>query len=58
VLTQIEFLDPKNPRQLERRLRRMFNRMQPDTMEVNILRGILTAVQQKSAPKNGTPPRD
>ncbi len=48
VLTQLEFLDPDNPRQLERRLRRMFNRMQPDTIELNILRGILTAAQQKA----------
>ncbi len=49
TLVQLEFLDPKNPRQLERRLRRMFNRMQPDTMELNILRGVLAAVQQKIA---------
>jgi tRNA/rRNA methyltransferase/tRNA (cytidine32/uridine32-2'-O)-methyltransferase len=57
TLTRIGFLDPENPRQLERRLRRMFNRMQPDTMEVNILRGILTAIQQHPAAKSGTPPR-
>lgn len=49
TLVEIEFLDPKNPRQLERRVRRMFSRMQPDTMELNILRGILSAVQQKAS---------
>lgn len=45
VLTQIKFLDPENPRLLERRLRRLFNRAQPDQNEVNILRGVLTQVQ-------------
>jgi tRNA (cytidine32/uridine32-2'-O)-methyltransferase len=45
VLTQIRFLDPKNPRLLARRLRRLFNRAQPDQNEVNILRGVLTQVQ-------------
>jgi tRNA (cytidine32/uridine32-2'-O)-methyltransferase len=45
VLAEIEFLDPTNPRLLQRRLRRLFNRAQPDRNEVNILRGILTQVQ-------------
>lgn len=47
VLQQIGFLDPKNPRLLMRRLRRLFNRITMDHNEMNILRGILTAVQQK-----------
>jgi len=45
VLQQIEFLDPENPRLLMRRLMRLFNRASPDHNEMNILRGILTAVQ-------------
>lgn len=45
VLIEIGFLDPRNPRLLPRRLRRFFNRAQPDKNEVNILRGLLTAVQ-------------
>ena len=45
VLLAIGFLDPANPRHLMRRLRRLFNRARPDQNEVNILRGILTAVQ-------------
>jgi tRNA (cytidine32/uridine32-2'-O)-methyltransferase len=45
VLQQIEFLDPENPRLLMRRLVRLFNRASPDHNEMNILRGILTAVQ-------------
>jgi len=44
TLTDIEFLDPENPRHLMRRLRRLFVQARPDKNEVNILRGILTAV--------------
>ncbi|MBT8005936.1 MAG: tRNA (cytosine(32)/uridine(32)-2'-O)-methyltransferase TrmJ, partial [Gammaproteobacteria bacterium] len=40
------FLDPENPRQVMRRLRRLFNRADVDRNEVNILRGILTSVQE------------
>ena len=49
VLVQIRFLDPDNPRKLMRRLMRLFNRSRPDSNEMNILRGILTAVQQSLA---------
>lgn len=47
VLRNIRFLDPDNPRVLMRRLRRLFVRARPDRNEVNILRGILTAVDRK-----------
>lgn len=46
VLTDIRFLDPENPRHLMRRLRRLFIRARPDMNEVNILRGILTAMER------------
>lgn len=46
VLTDLKFLDPDNPRHLMRRLRRLFVRARPDHNEVNILRGILTAVER------------
>ncbi|MHB8454668.1 MAG: tRNA (cytosine(32)/uridine(32)-2'-O)-methyltransferase TrmJ [Acidiferrobacterales bacterium] len=46
VLVQIGFLDRANPRKLMRRLMRLFNRSRLDSNELNILRGILTAVQQ------------
>ena len=46
VLTDIEFLDPDNPRHLMRRMRRLFIRARPDKNEVNILRGVLTAVDR------------
>jgi len=48
VLTDAHFLDPDNPRRLMRRLRRLFIRARPDQNEVNILRGILAAVDKKS----------
>jgi TrmH family RNA methyltransferase len=47
VLQQIGFLDPDNPRFLMRRLMRLFNRASLDDNEMNILRGILTAIQQR-----------
>ena len=46
VLVELEFLDPANPRQLMRRLRRLYSRARPDANEMNILRGILSAAQQ------------
>lgn len=48
TLVELEFLDPENPRQLMRRLRRLFNRARPDQNEINILRGILTATNRKT----------
>ena len=53
VLTDIEFLDPENPRHLMRRMRRLFIRARPDKNEVNILRGILTAVDKTRKDENG-----
>ena len=46
TLVALEFLDPENPRQLMRRLRRLYNRARPDGNEINIRRGILTAARQ------------
>ena len=51
TLTDIKFHDPANPRQLMTRLRRMFNRIRPDQMEINILRGILNAVDELAEKK-------
>ncbi len=48
TLVELDFLDPAAPRQLMTRLRRLFGRVDLDQMEVNILRGILTAAQSKS----------
>lgn len=49
TITEIEFLDPKNPRLLMPKLRRYFMRNRPDNSELNILRGILSAVQKTRA---------
>ena len=51
VLTDGRFLDPDNPRHLMRRLRRLFARAQPDQNEINILRGMLSALDPKA--RNG-----
>jgi TrmH family RNA methyltransferase len=48
ALIAISFMDPSHPRKLMQRLRRFFNRAQPETIELNILRGILAAVLQHS----------
>jgi TrmH family RNA methyltransferase len=47
VLVEIGFLDLQNPRRLMRRLVRLFNRAGLDQNELNILRGMLTAVQTR-----------
>lgn len=46
VMTDLQFLDPDNPRLLMRRLRRLFVRARPDKNELNILRGVLAAVDR------------
>ena len=46
TLIQVDFHDPDNPRQLLTRVRRMFSRIRPDQMEVNILRGFLSAINK------------
>ena len=61
VLLSTGFLDPENPRLLMRRLRQLFNRARPDLNELNILRGILTSVEDpkvrtKRTPKSATTP--
>ena len=46
LLIESEFLDPKNPRFLMRRIRKLFAKASVDNNEVNILRGILTAFER------------
>ena len=50
VLNEIYFQDRTGGGHLMARIRRLFNRAQLDQNEMNILRGILTAVQQKRRP--------
>jgi TrmH family RNA methyltransferase len=48
VLMDGGFLDPENPRHLMRRLRRLFVKANPDQNEINILRGMLSALDPKA----------
>ena len=45
VLLAIHFLKPKNPGRVQQRLRRLFGRVKLESMEVAMLRGILTQMQ-------------
>ena len=47
TLESLDFYEPNNPRQLMTRLRRLFMRSQVDHLELNILRGVMTAIQKK-----------
>ncbi|MCB1737031.1 MAG: RNA methyltransferase, partial [Gammaproteobacteria bacterium] len=49
ALTEIEYLNPDNPRHLMQRLRRLFNRAELSHEEVNILRGMCRAAQRHAA---------
>jgi tRNA/rRNA methyltransferase len=49
TLYDIEFLDPKQPKRLMQRMRRLFQRARLEREEVNILRGILAAAQKPKA---------
>lgn len=53
TLVQLNFHDPDSPRQLMTRLRRLFNRIRPDQMEIQILRGMLTAINQQLPSRGG-----
>lgn len=54
TLIAVDFHDPDNPRQLMQRLRRLFGRVRIDAMEMNILRGILTNIEQAIEKKSGS----
>lgn len=45
MLTEIDFLDPQNPRLLPLRLKRLFSRIRLDQTEYNLLRGVFGRVQ-------------
>lgn len=49
ALVEIGFRDPDQSARLLRRLRRLFNRARLDWVEINILRGILSAVQGRKS---------
>ncbi|MYM63010.1 tRNA (cytosine(32)/uridine(32)-2'-O)-methyltransferase TrmJ [Pseudomaricurvus sp. HS19] len=45
TLETLSFIEPGNPRQTMTRLRRLYSRIRLDEMELSILRGVLTSVQ-------------
>jgi tRNA (cytidine32/uridine32-2'-O)-methyltransferase len=45
TLESLGFIKPNNPRQTMTRLRRLYNRIRLDEMEVAIMRGMLTSIQ-------------
>lgn len=47
VLIQLDFLDPQNPRHIMARLRRLLGRARVEHVEINILRGIMSAIEKK-----------
>ncbi len=58
MLIDVDFHRLENPRQLMTRLRRLFQRAKLDQMEVNILRGILTAVQKAAGARGNSTPTE
>jgi len=46
LMVEVEYLDPKNPRFLMRRLHNIFNRIRLTQSEINILLGILAAIKK------------
>jgi len=48
VMIDIDFIDADNPRYLIPRLRRLYSRSGITRSEMNILRGMLSAIQKKS----------
>lgn len=46
TLVELDVINPKRPRQLMARMKRLFIRSRMDKLEVSILRGVLTAVQK------------
>ena len=46
VMIDVEFLDPEQPGHIMRRLRRLYMKAEPDKQDINILRGVFSAVQR------------
>ncbi|HXW60012.1 MAG TPA: hypothetical protein VEK06_00590, partial [Myxococcota bacterium] len=53
TLITLDFLKESAPRKLMPRLKRLFLRTRLDVMEINILRGILSAIDEKTSQSHG-----
>jgi len=51
VMIRTDFLDPQKPKKLMQRMRRLFSRIRLEKKEINILRGILNAVEKQLSRK-------
>lgn len=51
VLVNTQFIDRDQPNQVMNKLRRLFSRARPEAQELNIMRGILTAIEKSSLPR-------
>ncbi|GAB7218374.1 tRNA (cytosine(32)/uridine(32)-2'-O)-methyltransferase TrmJ [Vibrio comitans] len=51
VLVDTQFIEKDKPNQVMNKLRRLFSRARPEAPEINILRGILTAIQKNNSHK-------
>ncbi|MCG6896053.1 MAG: RNA methyltransferase [Thiocapsa sp.] len=58
TLREIGFGDPDHSKKLLLRLRRLLNRARPDQVEINILRGILSAAQGRKADRRRANPAE
>ncbi|CAA0082840.1 tRNA (cytidine/uridine-2'-O-)-methyltransferase TrmJ [BD1-7 clade bacterium] len=58
VLVDIEFLDLNTPRQTMTRMRRLFNRVRMDEMELAMMRGILRNIQRVKQRADKAPEND
>ena len=52
VMKQVDFYDQENPKQVKTRMRRLIKRLQPDKLEMGILRGFLAKIEQVLNKKN------
>ena len=51
VMIKTGYLNPDNPKQLSLRLKRMYNRMNPEHSEYQILRGFLSSIEKSLPPQ-------
>ena len=51
VMIKTGYLNPDNPKQLSLRLKRMYNRMNPEQSEYQILRGFLSSIEKSLPPQ-------
>jgi tRNA (cytidine32/uridine32-2'-O)-methyltransferase len=51
VLVNTQFIDRDQPSQVMNKLRRLFSRARPEAQELNIMRGILTAIEKSNSPR-------